>query len=113
MSRIPRVNSLIKRELGKIILKEVELPEGVLATITRVETSSDLNQAKIYVSVIPSGRADETLRVLEKDIYTLQKMLDRQLRMKFVPKIIFKRETETEKAERVEEIIEQIHSKKS
>ena len=37
-NRIQRVNSLIKDELGKILLREVDFPKDVLVTITGVET---------------------------------------------------------------------------
>ena len=44
--RIPRVNQLIQEELGKILHREIEFPEDVLVTITRVEASPNLIQAK-------------------------------------------------------------------
>jgi len=43
-----KVNELLKRELGKIILKEGNFPKNVLVTITQVQTSKDLREVKVF-----------------------------------------------------------------
>ncbi len=50
--RIPQVNQLIKKELSQIIQREIDFSPDVLVTLTRVDTSSDLMEAKIYISVL-------------------------------------------------------------
>lgn len=108
--RIQRVNQLIKRELGPIILKEIEFPSGVLTTVTRVETSIDLKQAKIYVSAMPRIKLDVVLKILNHQVYALQQKLNKRLRMRPLPKIIFVEEKETSEAGRIEEILEELKS---
>ncbi len=108
MKRVERVNSLIKRELGKIISREIDFPPEVLITLTRVETDKDLNSAKVYISTIPDYKSKEVFKSLKKNIFELQKKMDRKLKMRLVPKIIFKKETETVKAARVEELMEKL-----
>ena len=66
MERIQRVNQLIKKELSQIILREVNFPQSVLVTITRVEASRNLIQAKIYISVMPEEQSPQVLDVLAK-----------------------------------------------
>jgi ribosome-binding factor A len=110
--RIERVNSLIQEELGKIILKEIELPVGVLATITRVETSIDLCNARIYVSVLPQDKLERVLYVLNKMVYVLQKCLNECLRMRPIPKIRFVKERQTAEAAKIEGILEELKIKK-
>ncbi len=103
--RIQRVNQLIKRELGQILLKEIEFPSGILVTLTRVETSVDLKQAKIYVSAIPRIKLDIVLKILNRQIHPLQQKLNKRLRMRPLPKIMFVEEKETSEAGRIEEIL--------
>jgi ribosome-binding factor A len=55
-NRIPKVNELIKREISRMILREIEFPIGALVTVTRVETSSDLKESSIYISVLPDNK---------------------------------------------------------
>jgi len=106
--RIQQVNQLIKRELSQIILKEVEFPSGVLVTITRVESSSNLIQAKVYVSVVPELKTLEVFRLLNRKIYALQQEINKRLKMRPIPRIQFIEEKQTKKAERVEELLERI-----
>ena len=105
--RVFRINNLIKRELGEIIIRELGL-KGILTTITRVESSNNLSQAKIYISVIPEEKEEEVLELLNKDIYRIQQKLNKRIKIKFVPKIIFLREKKTKEADRVERILEKI-----
>ncbi len=107
-NRIERVNELIKRELSRIILREVDFSRDVLITITRVETSFDLNQSKVYISVIPQCQISKVLRILKRMIYNFQQKLNKRLKMKLTPKIKFIEEKETSKAARIEELLEKI-----
>lgn len=106
--RIPRVNHLIKEEIGKLLSKEVEFPKGVLVTVTRVETAPNLSQVKVYLSCLPKDRAREALHILGGKIFPLQKKLDKLLAMRPVPKLIFVSDEEAAKAARVEEILERL-----
>jgi len=106
--RIPKVNQLIKRELGQILLREIDFPKNTLATVTRVETSVDLEEAKIYVSVIPESQVSRVLHILETKIYNLQQKLNKRLQMRPTPRIRFCQEKETGQAGRIEEILEKL-----
>lgn len=110
--RIQRVNNLIRNELVKIISKEVEFPPDVLVTLTRVKTTKDLAQSQVFISVFPEGRMEEVLEILEKDVYSLQKKLDKILKMKVVPKIIFKKEEKMVEAGRIEKILADLKKEK-
>lgn len=108
--RILQVNELIKEELGKIIIQEVEFPKEFLITLTRVETTPNLKQSFAYISTIGAKEDEEEniLNILKKNIYNIQKKLDKKLNMRPVPKIIFRQEKETKKAAVVEKLLEKI-----
>ncbi len=111
--RIPRINQLIKKELSKILLKEFDSPKEALITVTRVETSANLGQAKVYISVISAGKQPlGIINILKKSTYFFQKLLDKRLRMRKTPKIVFVQEIETAQAARIEEILSNLRSKK-
>ncbi len=111
--RIQRVNHLIQQELSQIILREFDFSLEVLITLTRVETSSNLIQAKVYVSIMPETKATKILQILNRQIYKLQQKLNKRLNMRPVPRIKFMEEKETAEAGRVEEILEKIKNKKN
>jgi len=106
--RIEKVNSLIQQELSKIINREMEFPESSLVTVTSVETSVDLKQAKIWVSVFPIREAKKVLRLLNQKIGYLQGLLNKKLVMYPLPRIKFILDTTEEKAEEVERLLDKI-----
>jgi len=85
--RIRQVNEVFKQELGKILLREIEMPEGTVVTLTRVEASGNLQQAKVYISVVPDERAEKVLKLLLQNIYDIQQSLNERLKMRPVPKM--------------------------
>ena len=105
-NRIQRVNALIKNEVGKILLREVDFPQSVLATITRVETSANLFEAKVYVSVMPEEQVDRIFQILNKRVYDIQQALNKRLKMRPIPRIEFRKEEKTKEAGRIEELLE-------
>jgi len=106
--RIPRVNQLIKKELSQIVLKEIELTKGDLVTVTKVEASLDLNQAKVFISSLPESHTERVLSILNRQIYFIQQKLNKRLKMKFIPKIEFREEKKTREAGEVEGILERL-----
>lgn len=87
--RLEKINQLLKKEIGQILLKELDFAD-VLVTITTVETSVDLKQAKIMISVLPFEKSQKVLEILNRQIFDFQQILNKKLKMKSVPKIYFK-----------------------
>ncbi len=106
--RAIRVNQLIRKELSQIILREVEFPSDTLVTLTRVETSSNMIESKIYISCLPETQKEKVLSILKSVIWHLQQLLNKRLRMRPIPKIIFLEEKETFEAGRIEETLEKL-----
>jgi ribosome-binding factor A len=110
--RIKKVNQLIKKELSQIILREIEFLPGSLVTLTRIETSPNLIESKVYFSVIPSEKQKNAFSVLNRQIWHIQQLLNKRLRMRPIPKIIFLEEKQIVEAAKVEEILEDLQKLK-
>ena len=104
-NRIEKVNSLLLHEIGKILLRDFAFSPEILVTLTRVDTSANLIDAKAYVSVFPELKQDGILNALNKSVYDIQYKINRTLKMRPIPKIRFVKETEISKAARVEELL--------
>lgn len=102
--RIKQVNELIKRELSQIINREIDWPDGVLVTLTSVETSTDLEQARVWVSIFPFEKFKEMMKILKRERGYLQGLLNRRLIMRPLPKIQFLIDRTEEEAEKIEKI---------
>lgn len=103
--RIQRVNELIKEQISEIILREIDFSPGILVTVTRVETSSDLRDSNVFISVLPEENRDKTVAFLNRKLGFLQKEINKLLRMKPLPRLKFLEEKETAEAGRIEEIL--------
>lgn len=110
--RIPQVNELLKKELGILLLRELDMPENTFITLTRAVATPNLQQAKIYISVMPEGKAKEVLKLLGKEVYEIQQKLNKRLNMRPVPRIEWVVETKTAEAQEIEEILDKIKKDK-
>jgi ribosome-binding factor A len=88
--RIQKINSLLKKEISQIILRELNFSEKTFVTVVSVEVSKDLQIANVFISVFPEEEEKKAMQDLQKNIYHIQKILDKKLKMKPVPKIVFK-----------------------
>jgi ribosome-binding factor A len=104
-NRIDKVNSLLEHEIGKILLRDFAFSPEILVTLTRVDCSANLFEAKAYVSVFPETKSDGILNALQKSVYDIQYKINRTLKMRPIPKIKFVKETEISKAGRIEELL--------
>lgn len=86
--RIEKLNNLLREEIAKTVDRKLEFPEGSMVTITRVEASDNLYHAAVFFSVF-AGEAEKALVILQKNVYDIQQILNRKLRMRPVPKIRF------------------------
>jgi ribosome-binding factor A len=108
--RINRVNSLIKEKIAEILQKEIFVKD-VLITVQGVDTSKDLNYAKIKISTIPFHKSGEVFKIIEKNLPRLQKRIGEEIRIKFIPKIRFTIDKTEENASRVEKILKGLKNK--
>jgi len=103
--RALKFNGLIKKELGKIIFDFLDAKPGVLVTVTQVFTNSNLFTSNIYISVYPASEAEKVLEKLNRSIYQIQQSLNKKMKVRPVPKIIFKYDKNPEAANEVEKLL--------
>lgn len=107
-NRIEKVNSLLEHEIGKILLKDFAFSPEILVTLTRVETSGNLIEAKAYISVFPEEKAAGILNALQKSVYGVQYKINRILKQRPVPKIKFVKDEVASRAGKVEELLSKL-----
>ena len=108
VNRVDKINSLLQHEISKIIFRDFAFSPEILVTLTRVETTGNLIEAKVYISVFPEEKADGILNALQKSVYDVQYKINRTLRTRPIPKIKFVKETEISKAARIEELLTKV-----
>lgn len=89
--RILRVNENIKQTLSSIIMREIEDPRirNNLVTITGVDTSKDLKNAKVYFVCLDPTKKDEVLDGFNSAKGIIFSSLRKQMTIRYVPNLTF------------------------
>jgi ribosome-binding factor A len=106
-NRAVKVNSLLEHEIGKILLKDFAFSPEILVTLTHVDTSGNLIDAKAFISVFPEEKSDGILNALNKSVYDIQYQINRTLKMRPIPKIRFVADKSISKADKIEKLLVQ------
>lgn len=107
--RIEKINELVKQEVGKALLSEMNFPLDVLVTIISTSVSKDLRYADVFISVLPFEKKDEVKKALKENIYFIQKKINKKLVMKPLPRIVFKIDETGVHVQKIDELIRKIH----
>ncbi|MCK4224654.1 MAG: 30S ribosome-binding factor RbfA [candidate division Zixibacteria bacterium] len=108
--RKDRVGDLIKREIAHIIQSELKDPGIGFVTITGVEVSVDLKQAKVFYSVLGDEDSKrESTSALRRASGFIQHEIGKKLKLKYTPEIFFQFDTSVEYGAHIEELIQKIH----
>ena len=107
--RLERVNRLLKEEISLIVSTELTDPRLMtLRTITRVESSADLSNAKVYVSAIgKDSNKNDMIVALNSASGIIRKKLY-QLKLKKIPSIYFLLDESLTRGDEVIKILDDI-----
>ncbi len=116
--RMRRVDEAIRHVLGDTLAGELKDPRVGFVTVTDVKTSPDLRHARVYVSVLgehggASGaeQREATLAGLRSAHGFLQGRLADELRLKRTPTLEFSYDETTDRALRIEALIDEIEGR--
>lgn len=107
--RTERVQKVARQVLGDSI-QSLKDPRVGFVTVTAVRITPDLRHARVFVSIL--GEADaqqESLKGLESAKPVLRAELGRQMRMKYLPDLVFELDDGAAEAERIEVLLRRIH----
>ena len=106
--RIEQINNLVQELLAGFIAKDFCAPHDSLVSLTRVECSGNLQEAKVFISVIPDQDRDYVVAGLNRGVHFFQEKLNKKLRMRPVPRIAFIGDDKPAAAQKVETLLEKL-----
>jgi ribosome-binding factor A len=135
-ARPDRVADQIRSELGQLLAREVHDPGIGFVTITRVQVSPDIQQARVFYTVLgPTGAANppsltesadsggsgnaashhdrtrrNTERALARALPFLRRQLGSRLKLKRVPELKFMYDESIAGQDRIERLLSEIHA---
>ena len=98
----------IQKDMAEILRsKGMAAFGGAMVTVSEVRVSPDLSLAKTYVSIFPSAKAEEVMKILDDNMKELRGALGRQIgrQLRIVPEIVFYLDTTLDYAEHIEELL--------
>ena len=108
VDRLERVNSLLKRVIaeGMFSVMQGDSVSPGLFTVTGVACGKDLRDATVTVSVFGDDALKETaMQHLRHNAKRFQQLINREVRLKFTPRLVFKLDRSLEKGDEVLKIL--------
>jgi len=98
--------------VSELLVKGLKDPRIGFVTITGVKLTDDLHLATVYFSVIGS---DEEKKATEQGLNSargyIRKELGKNLRMRYIPDIVFRYDVSVEYGSRIESLLKEIGTK--
>ena len=108
--RANRVGEQMKKELGDIIGRKIKDPRIGFVTVTDVEVTGDLQQAKVYISVLgDEEQRENTLKGLAKAKGFIRTEIGNRIRLRKTPEIIFEWDESIDYGNRIDTLLHQLH----
>ena len=111
--RTERVGDQIQRELAGIIIRDLADPGVGPATLSGVDLSPDLRQAKIYVTPGEHSDGTSTVRGLNRAAAFLRRRLASRMHLKVLPHLSFVYDSTLDEAQRIDSLLEEAKGKET
>ena len=111
VDRLERINSLLKRVIaeGMFSVMQGDSVQPGFLTVTGVSCGKDLRDATVKVSVFGDEALKKTaLQHLAHRARNFQQLINREVRMKFTPRLVFQLDRSLEKGDEVLAILDKI-----
>ena len=108
--RSQRIQELLLEEISKLLQSGLKDPRIGFTTLTRVEVSDNLKHAKVFVSVMGSEEEkNQTLEALKNAKGFIRNYLGKNLYLKYLPELEFKKDENAEHVEKITRILNDLH----
>ena len=111
VDRLERINSLLKRVIAEAMFSVMQgdSVQPGLITVTGVSCGKDLRDATVRVSVFGDDALKETaMQHLRHNAKRFQQIINREVQMKFTPRLTFQLDLSLEKGDEVLAIIDKL-----
>ena len=118
--RVEKVQELMKQEISQIILRELKDPRIGFVTVTSVECTGDLREAKVYVSLMGNeSQVKSCWMGLNSSLGFIRREIGKRIRLRVTPEISFALDKSLDYSAHIQELLlkikaeEEAHGKHS
>jgi ribosome-binding factor A len=94
-------------EIADILMRKIKDPRIGFVTVTGVDVSDDLRNAKVFVSVY-GGNKEDSLKGLDSASSFIRSELGRRMRLRLVPELLFRFDETVERGAHLMDILRDI-----
>src|SRR6185295_9480211 len=110
-ARPDRVGDQIRSEIASLLTRDVHDPGIGFVTITRVQVTPDLQQARVYYTALGDDKArHNSARALDRAAPFLRRQIGSRLRLKRVPELEFLYDQSIAGQDRIEQLLHNIRA---
>lgn len=108
--RSKRLQELLLQEISLLLQKGLKDPRIGFATITRIDLTDNLRHARVFVSVMGTEeQIEDTMEGIRNSKGYIRKSLGKNLHLKYVPELEFKKDDSPEQLDKIARLINEIH----
>ena len=109
-NRIGRINEEVQRELSELIRSLKDPRVQTMLSITRVDTTSDLRYAKVYVSVLEDDLKKDVIKALKSAAGFIRRELMRGMNLRYTPELQFYEDNNIAYGVRINELLKKVNA---
>lgn len=108
-TRQAKIARLLQKELSEIFRLQTAKMRGVIVSVSAVRVSPDLSTARAYLSVFPSGKAQEVIESINKSAKTVRYELAQRVRyqLRRTPELSFHLDDSLDYLENIDNLLRQ------
>lgn len=112
--RILRVNSEIQKAISEVIQTELKNPmiKGLI-TVTKVDTTADLDQSKIYLSIFEEDTREDVFNAIKHSAGFIRREVARRVDLRKTPFLTFFLDTSYDYGKKIDEALNKINEEKN
>lgn len=104
-----RMDQILLKEISRILQFELKNPKLGFVTVTDVEVTRDMSEAKVYVSFLgKQERNDAGMKVLRASKGFIRSTLAKNIKSRKMPDLIFIQDTSLDRGRKIEKILSEI-----
>lgn len=107
--RAQRVAETIHKEISGLLIKGLKDPRIGFVTITAVDVTADLRQAKVYYTLMGSQEDREQNQAgLDSSSSYIRQQLGRALHLRYIPEIRFEYDSSVDYGQHIEQLLSDV-----
>jgi len=109
-TRLMKIERLIQKDLSDIFQrKSRDIFQGKLISVTSVRITSDLSEAKVFVSIFPNEKAKDVLKEIETNNKIIRNELAQRVKLQLrkIPDLKFYLDDSLEYTIRIDQLLKQ------